>query len=240
MVESTFPVWILIPVVMIVFVILIWKFKGKAGLKDFIPKPFSKTVLEHHKTDVDDNGIKVKGRLCVGFNEIGKIGKYLEKQGAFTTMVYDTVTRKAKILTDKDAPPEGFDVIIFKVHPRNGFKKVLNYFLGKWWRYYVVEKKAVSHYDSDGQIYQLDPTWTLYHYGGCWISGKRTMELQDSISILASKESMMTHAENMADRIIHLEAQTARKNQIMMAETKANKARWESSKRMDDTEVTTV
>lgn len=241
MAETGIPPWILFAAMAAVVAYVIYLlFSKRKGGKDFKTKPFEKTCVDHHKRDVKDNGIYVKGKLMLGHYPVGKVYKYIIKEGRFSTIRYDERSKKGKVIQNADPSAETFSIYIFQVHPKNIFLKIINHFIGAWWRYYIVDTKAIAFNDPTGNIWQVAEGTAMYHYGGCWISGNKPMELQDGISILASKEAMMTHMENYANRIIWLESQTARKGTIMIAETQAQKAKWDSSKKMDDSTVTNI
>jgi hypothetical protein len=135
---------------------------------------------------------------------------------------------------------EPYDAILLKVHPRAFFKKMVNFFLNNSWRYYLVDKEHIEHFDAVGKIWQLIPGLTFYHYGGIAVAGAQPRELCDTISVLAGNESIMTHTQNMADRLVFLEAQTARRSAIAKSDADAQKTRWESAKEYQDTKMTAM
>lgn len=217
-------------VVIIIVIAITWKKKGK---DNFNIIPASKTIQTDIKKMVTDTGVQCNGQLNIGYTKIKNIDKYLLHKGQFSTMIYDPKTR-AVVSTEKG---KQFEVIILR--------KANDFFLVRWigslfnWfkTYYVINNESILYQDPKNNIWVIRDSCYMLPYCGVYVNSDISIEYVDDISLKYSKESILTHLQNFADKAVYIELQTAKLNNKIKVVANAEASKWEGAKTHDDTKV---
>lgn len=224
------------PVIMIIagvvfVIILIFRFKKKKKPKDFEPQLFSKTVYEEFKKKLDTFGLKMKkGRLYISFHEIARIEKYAHVKGRLPQIIVDL--KKRTIDTGKKEDDVDFDFLILRCKSNNFIMRILS--MGK--QYFLLKDNEINIDTIQRKIF-LPQGIDLTSYGNVWLNHNFGIEYINDISLKRMSEQMMTHYENMPDRVIHIEGDTAKRERLARTYTELEKGKYDKTKKGDDTEV---
>lgn len=218
-----------VAVVMIVIISLI--LRNKQGLfKTFIPRLFSETVYDEMKKKIKLHGVKVKGKLYIGFQKIALVERYMNTTGKMAGFLWDEKTREM-IEEDKTT---NYKFLILRCKSNNllfrlfGLKKM----------YFILrnEKENITIDEKESKIFLPSGT-DLKSYGNVWHNSEIAMEYVNDISIKRMNEQIMTHVENAPDRIVHLEMQLAKNERLARTLSDIEKGRYEKTKTADETVI---
>ena len=205
------------------------KFWNKDKVKTFVPEKLSKTVYEELKSKINRHGIEVKkGMLVMGYNVVANVDRWLTIKGEFDLMLYDS-KNKTYVKSDK---VKKYELVCLRAKSKN----VLYRLLGINKVFYLLDKGSIR-YNELTTSWILDGKSDIVRYADTWVNCDSSTEYINDISFKTMVESSLTHVQNFPDKLVHLETQTAKINQLKVAEMEAFKSRYDSYKKADDTRI---
>jgi len=226
---------IIFMIAMAVIGYLIYYFVSRKNQKEFKSVPFHETVQKDIKMTLKRTGKACNGKLKIGYQTIGFIDRFLVQKGKFPFMEYDQNNKTFRHVHNNDS---NFNLLLLRTKSDNFFIRMFLSWFGVGYQYFILNNSRIVYNDPINNIWVLQDNEYVIPYGNIWINSDHAMEYLDDISMKSSKESIMTHMENYADRIVHLEIKTARENQLKRADAQIQKERWESAKRIDENVIT--
>ena len=224
---------VLVVAAVIGIIVYFFFFKNRKKGEEFIAERFEKTVYNDTKKIMKMSGIPIKGgKLCKGYYQIGgSIEAFAEVKGVNPVMVYDTKLKR--YMDDKKGAGKPYHNLILVSKSRDFFKKILG--VGK--EYFVLEPKSVE-YNTATKTWTLPVDCEVKPFGNCWTNSAAGMEWLSDISLKRTFENTLTHVENFPDKAAHLELQHAKFGSRVRTVADAEKSKYDSMKKAEDTDIT--
>lgn len=209
--------------------ILYFKFFNRKGYSEFVPQKLSKTTQTEFKEKLKEHGININGKLVVGYNVVSHISKWLIIKGSFYTTIYDDKNKKYTVNKNKKVE---YDLLCLESKNKNLLYRIL----GLKKSYYLLNVNTVT-FNEMSKSWILQSKNDIVRYADIWVNSDSGIEYINDISFKTLTESTMTHVQNMPDRIVHLEVEQAKRNQLKISEIEAYKGKYEAYKQAEDTSI---
>lgn len=220
-------------IVIVIFLIFGKKIKG-SGFKRFVPQVLKKTVIDEFKKKFDLQGIKFKGKLYIGLNQVAKIEKYFEGKGTFSSVYFQEGSKDVIVEEEGDTQ---YDLMFIRASSKNPILRIL----GLKKRYFVIKKK-----ENGKEIVKIDPirkslffpsNMDLISYGGVWHNAMDSIEYVNDVSMKRMMEIITMHMENIPDKVAHMEQEQSKLERTARIYANVEKSKWEDKKSAGDTTI---
>jgi hypothetical protein len=223
-------------------ILLVYKwFKGKdENIFEF--EKFEDTTKEDIQKNfkLEGKGTRSKAKLIHGFqNPIGNVEKWLSKKGEWQLLKFNESTQKFEsvmqdvqidtgkkdkknksiIKTEKKPVKKSYDLKLFKVSEGWFIFKTI---------YHVLADTKYLHFDPLARIWDISENVPLRSYGGVWITSESGQIFLDDISFRRSLENNMTFLQNYSRKIIFLETNFVKREQLLTAKGVAKKLQYDN------------